>query len=133
MGTRSIATEATRSPAGSSTHTCIISPVSIGECLFPGAGGRSLAVFRGAVLEKIRVFDGVQHVVEPRQWVARDPIQRRKTQLHQAPIGDVTNIALDAGGGQTLYRALLERQIDECVLMLDNRAADRVQLAAQTL
>src|ERR1700738_2221485 len=35
------------------------------ERLFPRSGCRCLAVFRGTILEEIRVLDSVQHLIQP--------------------------------------------------------------------
>ena len=55
----------------------------------------ALLVPGGAILEEIRVFDRVQHLVEPWQRVALHAVQRVQPKLHQAAVGDVADVFLD--------------------------------------
>src|SRR5690348_6193043 len=63
--------------------------VLVGKRLLPRAGGRGLAVFGGAVLKEVGVLHRVQHLVEPRQRVLGNVVERVEPELGQAAVGDV--------------------------------------------
>ena len=79
------------------------------------------------------MFDRVQHLIQPRQRIADDVKQRIQTQLHQPPVGDVADVLLDLPGGQSLNRTLLEREIDERVLVLNDRGAGQIEFSFEVL
>ena len=111
----------------------MVSRGGLGERFLPGADGRRLAVFGGAVFEEIGVLDGIQHLVQPGQRIPRDVIKRVEAELGQAAVGDEADVLLHLARHQALHRAELEGEIDEGVLVVHDGGADDVDFAPQFL
>src|SRR5690348_2884402 len=87
-------------PQKSSSYTAgaTLSPLRrpldyLAERLFPRPPRRGLRVLRRAVLEEIRVLDGVQHLVHPGQRVLRVlAVDGLEAELGQAAVGDEADV-----------------------------------------
>ena len=76
-----------------------------------------------------RVEDGV----EPGERVFLDMVDFIETELHEAAVGDITDIGLDLLRAQALDMTGAEGEVDKGVLMGDDLAAGLVQLLAEFL
>src|SRR5438128_5170900 len=87
---------------------------ALAERLVPAAARRRLGIFGRAVLEEIGVLDGVQHLVHPRQRIARvAAVDRLQAELLEAAVGNVADVAFDVGRRHALDAAELEGEVDE--------------------
>src|SRR3546814_10313646 len=91
----------------------LLAAVEAGPHGVPVAPRRGLAVFGRAGFKEVGVLDAVEERGEPGEGVFVDHVYRLEPQLAQAPVGDVTDVALDLLGRHAGDGPMFEGEVDE--------------------